>query len=220
MTPVHVSLTSIPPRLAGLGPVLAALAAQEGVAGVTLRLPRRYRDFPGPVTPPPLPEGVALEWVAKDLGPATKILPAILSARAPRAARILYCDDDWIYGPGWAATLIAAADADPGCAVAASCFDAARIGAPGWRVAQGFAGVLVTPAMLDGIAPPDGDLRLVDDVWLSAHLAARGTRLIEVPAARALVSPAGNEAARLQDRTDRARLNRAAAGWARRAYGL
>ena len=49
-----ISLTSIPPRFATLGPVLETLTAQ-GADAVVLALPRTYRRFPGATEAPPLP---------------------------------------------------------------------------------------------------------------------------------------------------------------------
>ncbi|WP_412506615.1 hypothetical protein [Roseovarius sp. SYSU LYC5161] len=103
-----IALTSIPPRFARLAPVLDGLLAQEPrPARVFLCLPRRYRRFPGPVTPPALPPGVTLLRCDDDPGPAGK---ALIAARhlAGQADRLIYCDDDWIMQPGWAAALLAA----------------------------------------------------------------------------------------------------------------
>lgn len=212
-----VSLTSIPPRFPGLGPVLAALAAQPEVGEVRLTLPRRFRDFPGDHPLPGVPDGVRLIQTETDLGPATKLLPALADTKGP----LLICDDDWHYGPGWAAAFLAAARDHPKHALSASTFDSARIGAPGGTIVQGFAGVLLWPDML----PPEvhalpARFRPVDDIWLSGMLALAGTPVAKVPAARALCRPSGNEADPLQHRTDRAALNRACAAHLQKTYGI
>ena len=212
-----ISLTSIPPRFAGLGAVLVALLAQDAVSEVRLTLPRSYPRFPGPFELPDLPEGVRLARVEQDLGPATKLLPALTQTQGP----VLICDDDWLYDPGWAAGFLAAARANPGAAIAASSFDAARIGVGSGVIVQGFAGVLVTPAMVpDAIFDLPDRFRSVDDIWLSGMLAVAGTPAVTVPALRDLCCPSGNDAAALQDVDDRARLNKDCATWMATTYGI
>lgn len=97
-----LSLTTIPPRLRHIGPVLASLIDQDLAADeVILWVPRSYRRFPdweGSV--PPLPRGVRVERPDTDFGPATKVLPAIAAFRGT-GAQILFCDDDRILPPGW-----------------------------------------------------------------------------------------------------------------------
>ncbi|PWG17738.1 hypothetical protein [Salibaculum griseiflavum] len=213
-----VALTSIPPRFAGLGPTLESLLAQSGVGRVVLTLPRVYDRFPGPVTPPPLPSGVDLHWSDTDLGPATKVLP--LAATLPAHAPFLFCDDDWAYGPGWAAGFAAAHAGDPATALAAQPFDATRIGRSHGTIVQGYAGVLVTPAMLAPLTPPPSRFRPVDDIWLSALIAANGVPVRPLPDLRALARPTGNEAAPLQENGSRATLNRDCAAYCAKRFGI
>ncbi|WP_137699536.1 hypothetical protein [Marimonas lutisalis] len=175
-----ISLTSIPPRFSGLGPVLESLLAQ-GAERVVLALPRAYARFPGPVSPPPVPGGVEILW-CDDQGPATKLLAA--QAACP-GADIVYCDDDCVYGPGWLAAL--GAGAAPGVAAAGAVFDVARLKRRGGLVAQGFAGVLI-PAGLR-FAPPPAACRAADDLWLSAQMALAGLKIRPCPEARAKVTP-------------------------------
>jgi len=191
MARLTISLTSIPPRFATLGPVLQGLAAQ-GADDVQLWLPEAYTRFPGwDGTLPDVPAGVTLRRCRADLGPATKLLPA-LGAVEP-GDRLIICDDDTAYGPGWAEALTEASNTDPGTAIAASTYALDRLAlSPRPRarhmVVQGFAGVLIAPAMISArrIDPRDA---FVDDIWLSAQLAASGTRIVEAPTARALVTP-------------------------------
>ncbi len=200
-----ISLTSIPPRLDRLGPLLDALLAQRPApARVLLTLPRRYARFPGPVVPPALPDAVEILWHDTDLGPATKALPAA-RALAGRVDRLIWCDDDWIAGPGWARALIEAAGPDE--AATGQGFSVARLGrAGGTRVlghvdiAQGFSGVLVRPEWLTGPeAEPPQAAWAVDDIWLSGILARRGIGLRDVPAARRALRPAFDDGHALQD---------------------
>ncbi|MCE9630544.1 MAG: glycosyltransferase family 2 protein [Planctomycetia bacterium] len=114
-----ISLTSIPPRMDRIGPTLESLLRQEArIDGVILWIPRAYRrpEF-GSFTLPALPAGIEVRRCDFDHGPATKILPACAAFRG-HDMRILYCDDDRIYDPGWAARLLAASDTQPGCCIA------------------------------------------------------------------------------------------------------
>jgi hypothetical protein len=99
-----ISLTTIPSRFSGLGPTLDALLAQ-GADEIRLYIPaayRRFSDWDGRV--PVVPEQVSIVRCGRDLGPATKILPACRDFRG-QDAQILFCDDDCIVPRGWAARL-------------------------------------------------------------------------------------------------------------------
>lgn len=100
--PTIITLSSIPPRFAHLGPTLASLLAQDlPPEQIILYIPHQYRRFPDWTgTLPPIPEGVTLRRAATDHGPATKILPA-LQDFAGRSVDILFCDDDMFYDSGW-----------------------------------------------------------------------------------------------------------------------
>lgn len=214
-----ISLTSIPPRFERLGPVLACLLAQRPApTQVFLALPRSYTRFPGPVTPPPLPDGVTLLWTDTDLGPATKAIPAA-RALAGSDTRLIYCDDDWLTSPDWAANLLTTKeDATTGQA-----WDIARIGrhGTGIDIAQGFSGVCIRPDWLSGpnMAPPP-EAQTVDDIWLSGQLARQKIPLRVRPAARAGMRPAYDDAHGLQDRTHRDAANRACAALLTERYGI
>jgi hypothetical protein len=209
-----ISLTSIPPRFGLLPPVLDALLAQ-GADAVALTLPRRPARFaPAPV--PALPAGVTLIETEDDLGPAGKLLAA--AARFP-GADILYCDDDWLYAPGWAATFRAARAWTPRAVIAGSTWSTERLHRTGGSVAEGYAGVLVPADVAAGIAPPPPEAWAVDDLWLSGQYAALGREVIHVPAARALISPLASPDA-LQDTTDRAGANAEAAALVHQLFGI
>ena len=210
-----ISLTSIPPRFDRLGPVLQALLAQRPAPmAVYLCLPRSYRRFVGPVSPPALPEGVDLLWSDTDLGPAGK---ALIPARhlQGKVERLIYCDDDWIYPPGWAAALLSGAD--DGVASTGHGFPVSRLkrqshAAPGLTdIAQGFSGVCVEPAWLTGddMTPPEAAWP-VDDIWLSGQLARQGIAMREMPKARDGLGPAFDDAHALQDITINGRSRHAA----------
>ncbi len=214
-----ISLTSIPPRFPRLAPVLASLLAQRPApAHVFLTLPDRYTRFPGQVTPPDLPEGITLLRADTDLGPATKILPAA-RALADRDLRLICCDDDWIYGPDWAAHLLT----DDEEATTGQAWNIARLGraGTGTDIAQGFSGICIRPGWLadPDMAPPP-EVMPVDDIWLSGQLAHRGIPVRERPAARQHMRPAYDDPHALQHSTSRDAANRACAALLNARYGI
>lgn len=170
------TLTSIPPRFAQLPRVVAGLQAQGG-ARVVVTLPRQYRRFPGDHAVPDLSGGAEVLRPQEDLGPAAKILHAARALQGGQDLDLLYCDDDWAYGPGWVDAFRAARAAHPEAVLAGGAtFGAARLKLSGPPIAQGFAGgVMIRPDWLDDIAmsPPPDIAWAVDDIWLSGALAAR-----------------------------------------------
>ncbi|MEI4488550.1 glycosyltransferase family 2 protein [Frigidibacter sp. MR17.14] len=126
-----ISLSSIPSRFADLPRVLEALLAQRRrPAEVRLYIPRRYRRFPdydGAL--PDVPRGVEICRVDEDLGPATKVLFAAQALRG-EDVDLLYCDDDRLYTPIWAETLLAARPAHPRAALCLQGFHLRHIGLP------------------------------------------------------------------------------------------
>ena len=113
-----VTLSSIPPRFAGLGPTLKSLLRQKVRPDeVRLYLPRRYRRFPDwDGSLPAVPDGVRICTTDEDMGPATKILPAVRDFRG-REVELLLCDDDRIYDPLWTSRFLAARRAHPDCVI-------------------------------------------------------------------------------------------------------
>ena len=123
-----ITLSSIPPRFGLIGPTLEALVAQAGVEGVELYLPHSYRRFPDwDGTLPKVPAGITIHRCETDYGPATKVLCAAQRYRGQNV-RLLFCDDDRDYRPGWAAGLLAEADRYPDRAVALAGWDIAGLG--------------------------------------------------------------------------------------------
>ena len=184
-----ISLTSIPPRFLQLGPVLWALAHQSAAA-VWLWIPENYDRFPDwDGSPPDVPDGITLRRCATDFGPATKTIPTLQNV--PDDARVLICDDDVIYGPDWAAGFQGAARRHPDDAIAASTFPVKRLGvaaSPSDVIAQGFAGICLAGNMIPMRTIKDRD-KWVDDIWVSAMIAASGTRIRTAPYLRSLSSP-------------------------------
>jgi hypothetical protein len=104
---VIFSLSTIPPRFDSIGKVLTDLLGQTlRPDEIRLNLTRSYRRFPGEVPSlPPLPEGITVHWSDTDYGPATKVLPTVAAYRG-QDVEILFCDDDQIYAPRLAQTLL------------------------------------------------------------------------------------------------------------------
>lgn len=224
-----ISLTSIPPRFPRLGAVLQSLLAQDPAPSqVLLCLPRAYRRFPGAVTSPALPDGVRLIWSEIDHGPATKVLPAA-RALTGTDTPLIYCDDDWIMPTDWAAKLLRAWDNR--AAVAATGFNVDRLGRISCAgtgevdIAQGFSGVLISPHWFAGpeITPPEAAW-LVDDIWLSGHLARQNIPIRLAPDARDGMQPLADDINGLQDAMisgqTRDQANRACAALLHQRYGI
>ncbi len=227
-----ISLTTIPPRFDRLGPVLASLVMQrpEPVA-VYLCVPDAWHRFPGEGWAVDALDGVTILRSKEDFGPATK---AIVAARriVGQVPRLIYCDDDWIYPPGWAAALLSAGS--EGEAVAASGFSVARLkrcsgvsmnSTTHVDIAQGFGGVSVKPEWVAGAeAVPPPEARNADDIWLSGQLARQGIPICLCPTAREGLRPAFDDDHGLQDvdLPDQTRIasNRAALEELTRRYSL
>ena len=103
MSQLVISLTAIPPRFPYLHETLNSLVHQKAtVASINLYLPRKYRRFDwDPSRLPAVPNGVQIRLIDDDLGPATKVLPAVQEYQG-QDVKILFCDDDKVYDPDWA----------------------------------------------------------------------------------------------------------------------
>jgi len=102
-----------------IGPTLESLLRQTArIDSIVLWIPDRYRrpEFQD-LQLPALPEGVELRRCPIDYGPATKILPCVAAFRG-EDVNILYCDDDRIYHPDWAANLLRNSELHPGECIA------------------------------------------------------------------------------------------------------
>lgn len=101
-----VSLSTIPPRFPTLSATLNSLLEQRpAVDEIRLYVPRRYKRFPEyEGESPVVPDGVTLIRTDDDLGPASKVLFAARQLRGTDA-QILFCDDDKVFSPRWAAEL-------------------------------------------------------------------------------------------------------------------
>jgi len=226
VTPLVISLTTIPPRFAQLPRVIAGLRAQTACpARILLTIPRQYRRFPGSYALPKL-EGVEVLRPERDPGPIGKVSEAVHFLRG-RPCHLLYCDDDWLYGPGWAQGFLDTARTHPGAVIATSTFNVRRLGLTGGdgaRIAQGFGGVIIDPNWLGTSAlTPPASAWAVDDIWLSAQYARTGRTIIEASHLRRQVQPLADPD-RLQDAVvkgeNRADANRKMAHHLAAEYGI
>ncbi len=119
MSRIVISLTTIPSRVSEIGPVLNSLLEQSAqIEQVILWIPETYRRFgPCELDTRHIPKDINVRRCDHDYGPATKVLPAV-RAFAGQDVRILYCDDDRIYHPDWAARMIQESDKNPGECIA------------------------------------------------------------------------------------------------------
>jgi hypothetical protein len=75
MKKIIISLTSIPPRFAGLNQVITSLLSQTVKPDhIILNIPNTYSRFPGEVMPVNLDPIVIINRLSKDYGPASKLL--------------------------------------------------------------------------------------------------------------------------------------------------
>ncbi|MCY4151461.1 MAG: hypothetical protein OXE94_04405 [Aestuariivita sp.] len=114
-----ISLSTIPPRFSSVGRTLASLLAQKTKAdSIELYIPRSYRRFPEhEFCLPEVPDGITVEVVEKDFGPASKVLPCVKKYSGENV-QIAYCDDDYIYKDFWLTGLLFSSSNRPDEAVA------------------------------------------------------------------------------------------------------
>jgi hypothetical protein len=175
-TGIYVSLTTIPPRMAGIEACVQSLLDQTVAAEkIFICVPAKYRRFGDPN---PLPfdlsrfgDRVELVRPAQDYGPGTKLLGSLdLVPRAP-AALLVLVDDDMVYRPHMLATFRDHFAANPGSAAS---FHTYRY--KGLPVGQGADGFALPASRLDGIrdfhrvASECPEAFFVDDLWISYFL--------------------------------------------------
>ncbi|WP_156943922.1 glycosyltransferase family A protein [Roseivivax isoporae] len=115
-----ISLSSVPPRFPRLHDTLDTILTQRRHdLEIWLNIPRAYRRFPdwdGSV--PRVDRRIRIIRAEEDLGPATKVLPAVTELRGSDD-QILFCDDDRLYEPDWAQRLLHEQSLRPEMCVAA-----------------------------------------------------------------------------------------------------
>jgi hypothetical protein len=202
---VVVTLTTLPSRIDRIAPTIKSLLNQTVCpAAIRLNLPavsrREQRAYAVPGWLRQL-ESVTI-CPCEDLGPATKLVPAL--ADTPPDRRLIVVDDDRIYHRGFIEQLVRLSDAHPDAVVAGSGWEAppdlvdrpstlvatllgrapvplrcTRVGrGRAVDVVRGATGYLVKPrffdlaAIADYAGAPEAAF-FVDDVWISAHCRAR-----------------------------------------------
>lgn len=100
--PIIITLTTIPPRSKVLLKKLSCLIQQTiKPDAIEIYIPSSYRRFPGEkVDIRAMPSWVDIISVEKDLGPATKILPACHRWKG-QDVDLLLCDDDRVHDEKW-----------------------------------------------------------------------------------------------------------------------
>lgn len=200
---VVISLTTIPDRIAHIGPTLHSLLDQSRRPDtIVLNLPSHARREDRTYVIPPFLEeldGVERVDCGEDRGPATKLLPTLERETAPDT-RIIVLDDDQVYPRNLVETLVAWSDRLPDAAVCSRGFRipadfdienrdtlyGTHLGEPARiEIMQGSAGFLVRRRFFDdrvfdySEAPPEAFF--VDDVWLAGCLARAGVDRYVVP---------------------------------------
>ncbi|MFC3570954.1 glycosyltransferase family 2 protein [Paracoccus simplex] len=117
-SPTIITLSTIPSRFQLLGPTLRCLLDQKLPAErIHVYVPQRYNRFPEwDGTLPQVPEGITIRRCERDLGPATKILPAARDY-AGQDVDLLFCDDDKLYDRDWHARLKRERSRHPGACI-------------------------------------------------------------------------------------------------------
>jgi len=200
---VVVVMTTIPARIERIEPVLDSMLAQTWQpAALYLSIPHKYnRTGESYAIPGWLRTKQGLRIVrCEDMGPGTHLLNGLRLERDPWAF-LAVVDDDHIYSPDLVETLMRAALAYPGSAVAAQGF----LSIPGLKLQrdsprylhdQGFSagpvlvsylGVVYQRGFFDDsvfdYSNASPQCRYQDDMWFSAHLARKGIRRVVLGAA-------------------------------------
>jgi hypothetical protein len=106
MEDIIVTLTTIPPRFKYLSARIDAILSQSvKPSKIEIYVPKTYRRFPGQRVSLPRFTGVVdVVAVDEDLGPATKLLPALRRWRG-ESVNLIICDDDRMHDKNWIARL-------------------------------------------------------------------------------------------------------------------
>lgn len=144
---IVVTLTAIPPRFANLPRRFKAIEKQTlRPDRVQLTLPRSYRRFPGErPSLPPLPDWVEVVECDEDLGPATKVLPAVARWRGT-LTDLLVCDDDRRQDHCWIERLARGRRAKPNHIICER----------GWNISERFGIQQTAPALPRAMPAPRG----------------------------------------------------------------
>lgn len=186
-----ISLTTIPDRIDHIAPTVTSLLAQ-GLPVYVWAVTKIERSGTRLERVPDwLNRSAARVEVVADCGPITKLLPALR-----RFDTVITADDDCIYGPGWAKTLLEWRERLPGVALGyrgrvltgkgytgTRLIQHRRIDAAHWvDIITGVYGGLYERAMFDdGIYEEWRAWPTNDDLVIAAHLKRRGVTSCIVP---------------------------------------
>jgi len=112
-----ISLSSIPSRFRNIYETISSIKSQSiKPSKIILNLPKFYNRF-GKLDLKEIPviDGLEVKICESDFGPATKIIPTLKSSNPDQ--KIIYCDDDIIYGKNWAESLLKINQHSPDCCV-------------------------------------------------------------------------------------------------------
>lgn len=105
----------------------ALLSQSVKIDTIRVNIPKAYRRFPSDsFSMPEVPEGVTIAVEEVDMGPSTKVLPTLRDLQGTEET-IIYCDDDRLPEPHWAAALLDASQRFPGQCVTLSGWDVDRL---------------------------------------------------------------------------------------------
>ncbi len=189
---VVVSLTTIPGRINRIKPVINSILDQNvKVDKIVINLPKKYKRFEKELTIPNFIENcenIHIHRVNKDYGPITKLLPTL--AQEKDDTKIIYVDDDMIYGRDFVENMVAYSEKYPDKAICNHAWSVKRFldhnkyDSKDERkdVAEGFAGVLVKPKFfrddIYNILEAPESAFFSDDIWISGHLAKNGIDIL------------------------------------------
>ncbi|RJE72725.1 MULTISPECIES: hypothetical protein [Reichenbachiella] len=209
-----ISLSVLPTRFKGLTPTLNSLTDQSVLPEkIILNLPKAFeRDkaeyiIPDYVTNHPL---VEINWIEKDMGPATKLLPTLNLYENEPEKLIIIVDDDQLYPKGMVENYINQSKSLPDAAMTLSGWTVPSSFDHGDKVQlygaivriyrkdtsvdepvrvdclQGAASFAVKPKLFDrGVFDFDNAPReafFVDDIWVSGNLSRCKSPVYVVPA--------------------------------------
>lgn len=156
---VVISFTTTPDRIAKIRPMLNSLLDQTvKVDQIALNLPYRHKGQSYDV-PKEYEDVVTIFKVGKDFGPGTKILPTLLR-EGECNTKIIYLDDDHIYGKDFVETMIDASNKYPDSAI----YTKEDMNASG--------GVLIKPEFFD-VDVIDHEMEYFNDRWMRKRLKAK-----------------------------------------------
>ena len=205
---VTVTLTTLPGRITQIKPVLESLLLQTVIPReIVVQVPLAKSRLGDVVRALPewlrtMDPRIRINRPAIDLGPATKLIPALQEARGDTL--IIVVDDDTLYPPRFIETLVKWACRFPNAAVATTGWPVPRtLKYPHWTenylvygnellaphpvsVIRGNCGFAVRPRFFDPtvwttLAEAPKMATLMDDVWFSGHLAKRNVPRFVVP---------------------------------------